>query len=125
MKKTILMMIIAVGLMASQALNPSVIKTYKQPDGTIFKGYLKGTAALSWIESNNNLVKYNVNDRYYYKIDIVDSKIVYIEKYLGSTISKSVNRSSSLMQSSDFVKKRNNSMQMIFEEKTNQMHLRK
>jgi hypothetical protein len=70
-------------------------------------------------------VVYNTDDKYYYKIDIVDSKIVYIEKYLGSTISKSVNRSSSLMQSSDLVKKRNNSMQMILEEKTNQMHLRK
>jgi hypothetical protein len=70
-------------------------------------------------------VVYNTDDKYYYKIDIVDSKIVYIEKYLGSTISKSVNRSSSLMQSSDFVKKRNNSMQMILEEKTNQMYLRK
>jgi hypothetical protein len=70
-------------------------------------------------------VKYNSDDKYYYKIDIVDSKIVYVEKYLGSTISKSVNRSNSLMQSSDFIKKRNNSMQMMLEEKTIQMHLGK
>jgi hypothetical protein len=117
MKKTILMMIIAVGLMASQALNPSVIKTYKQPDGTIFKGYLKGTAALSWIESNNNLVKYNVDDRYYYKIDIVDSKIVYVEKYIGSVINKSINRSSANM------KDRDNSMIMILQDRTEKMEL--
>ena len=118
MKKTILMMIIAVGLMASsQALNPSVIKTFKQPDGTTFKGYLKGTAPLNWIESNNDLVKYNINDRYYYKIDIVDSKIVYVEKYIGSAINKSINRSSANM------KDRDNSMIMILQDRTKKMEL--
>ena len=70
-------------------------------------------------------MQYNTDDKYYYKIDIVNSKIVYVEKYLGSTISKSINRISSLVKSSDFIKKRNNSMQMILEEKTLQMQLGK
>ena len=125
MKKTILTIIMTIGLMASPAFDPSGLKTFKQLDGTTFQGYLRGTAALNWIESGDDLVKYNSDDKYYYKIDIVDSKIVYVEKYLGSTISKSINRSSSLMQNSDFIKKRNNSMQMILEEKTIQMHLGK
>jgi len=125
MKKIILITIMTIGLMASPAFNPTGLKTFKQIDGTTFQGYLRGTAALNWIESGDDLVKYNSDDKYYYKIDIVDSKIVYVEKYLGSTISKSINRSSSLMQNSDFIKKRNNSMQMILEEKTIQMHLGK
>ena len=118
-------MITTIGLMASQAFNPSGLKTFKQLDGTTFQGYLRGTAALNWIESGDDLVKYNSDDKYYYKIDIVDSKIVYVEKYIGSTINQSVNRSSSLMQDNDFIKKRNNSMQMMLEEKTIQMHLGK
>jgi len=125
MKKIILIMIMTIGLMASPAFNPSGLKTFKQLDGTTFQGYLRGTAALNWIESGEDLVKYNSDDKYYYKIDIVDSKIVYVEKYIGSTINQSLNRSSSLMQDSDFIKKRNNSMQMILEEKTLQMHLGK
>jgi len=125
MKKIILIMITTIGLMASQAFNPSGLKTFKQLDGTTFQGYLRGTAALNWIESGDDLVKYNSDDKYYYKIDIVDSKIVYVEKYIGSTINQSVNRSSSLMQDNDFIKKRNNSMQMMLEEKTIQMHLGK
>jgi hypothetical protein len=125
MKKIILIMITTIGLMASQAFNPSGLKTFKQLDGTTFQGYLRGTAALNWIESGDDLVKYNSDDKYYYKIDIVDSKIVYVEKYIGSTIDQSLNRSSSLMQDNDFIKKRNNSMQMMLEEKTIQMHLGK
>ena len=125
MKKIILITIMTIGLMASPAFNPTGLKTFKQIDGTTFQGYLRGTAALNWIESGDDLVKYNSDDKYYYKIDIVDSKIVYVEKYLGSTISKSINRSSSLMQNSDFIKKRNNSMQMILKEKTIQIHQRR
>jgi hypothetical protein len=125
MKKIILIMITTIGLMASQAFDPSGLKTFKQLDGTTFQGYLRGTAALNWIESGDDLVKYNSDDKYYYKIDIVDSKIVYVEKYIGSTIDQSLNRSSSLMQDNDFIKKRNNSMQMMLEEKTIQMHLGK
>jgi hypothetical protein len=52
-------------------------------------------------------------------IDVVDSKIVYVEKYLGSTINKSLNRSSGFMKNRDI------SMLMILEEKTLQMQLGK
>jgi hypothetical protein len=53
-------------------------------------------------------------------IDVVDSKIIYIEKYLGSTtINQSINRSSSFMKNRDI------SMQMILEEKTLKMQLGK
>jgi hypothetical protein len=114
-----LMMIVPIGLMASQAFDPSGLKTFKQPDGTTFQGYLRGTAAFNWIESNEDLVQYNTDDKYYYKIDIVDSKIVYVEKYLGSTINKSLNRSSGFMKNRDI------SMLMILEEKTLQMQLGK
>jgi hypothetical protein len=114
-----LMMIMTIELMASQAFDPSGLKTFKQPDGTIFQGYLRGTAAFNWIESNEDLVQYNTDDKYYYKVDIVDSKIVYVEKYFGSTINKSLNRSSGFMKNRDI------SMRMILEEKTLQMQLGK
>ena len=114
-----LMMIVPIGLMASQAFDPSGLKTFKQPDGTTFQGYLKGTAAFNWIESNEDLVQYNTDDKYYYKVDIVDSKIVYLEKYFASTIDKSLSRSSGFMQNRDI------SMRMILEEKTLQMQLGK
>jgi hypothetical protein len=115
-----LMMTMTIGLMASQAFDPSGLKTFKQPDGTIFQGYLRGTAAFNWIESNGDLIQYNTDDKYYYKVDIVDSKIIYIEKYLGSTtINQSINRSSSFMKNRDI------SMQMILEEKTLKMQLGK
>ena len=114
-----LMMIVPIGLMASQAFDPSGLKTFKQPDGTTFQGYLKGTAAFNWIESNEDLVQYNTDDKYYYKVDIVDSKIVYLEKYFASTINKSLSRSSGFMQNRDI------SMRMILEEKTLQMQLGK
>ena len=84
MKKIISTMIMTIGLMASQIFDPSGLKTFKQIDGTTFQGYLRGTAVLNWIESGDDLVVYNSNDKYYYKIDIVDSKIVYIEKYLDA-----------------------------------------
>jgi hypothetical protein len=61
-----LMITMTLGLMASQAFDPSGLKTFKQPDGTIFQGYLRGTAAFNWIESNEDLVQYNTDDKYYY-----------------------------------------------------------
>jgi hypothetical protein len=120
MKNITLKMLMTIGLMASQAFDPSGLKTFKQPDGTIFQGYFRGTAAFNWIESNGDLIQYNTDDKYYYKVDIVDSKIIYVEKYLGSTtINKSLNRSSGLMKNRDI------SMRMILEEKTLQMQLGK
>jgi len=49
--------------------------------------------------------------------DIVDSKIVYVEKYIGSAINKSINRSSANM------KDRDNSMIMILQDRTEKMEL--
>jgi len=51
--------------------------TFTQPDGTTFKGYLKGDAAFHWIESNSKVVMYNSNDKnYYYGILNTDGKLV-------------------------------------------------
>jgi hypothetical protein len=44
---------------------------FTQPDGTTFKGYLKGDSAFHWIESGNDIIVYNPKDKYYYKA-IVD-----------------------------------------------------
>jgi len=46
--------------------------TFSQPDGTTFKGYLKGTSAFHWIESNGEIIKYNENNKFYH-VAIFDS----------------------------------------------------
>ena len=46
---------------------------FVQPDGTTFRGYLKGDSAFHWIESGGDIIVYNPKDKYYYKA-IVDTK---------------------------------------------------
>jgi len=42
------------------------VLTFTQPDGTTFQGYLRGTSAFNWIESNGEIVKYNQDDKFYH-----------------------------------------------------------
>ena len=48
------------------------VLTFSQPDGTTFQGYLKGTSAFNWIESEGKVIKYNQDDKFYH-IAIFDS----------------------------------------------------
>ena len=41
--------------------------TFTQPDGTQFKGLLKGDSAMHWIESNGDIIIANPKDKFYYK----------------------------------------------------------
>ncbi|WP_457747663.1 hypothetical protein [Sulfurimonas sp.] len=62
-------------LYATQAIQKEL--EFKQPDGTTFKGYLRGDSALHWIESSGEIIVYNPKDKYYYKanIDTVNAKL--------------------------------------------------
>lgn len=40
--------------------------TFTQPDGTTFKGLLKGTSSFNWIESNGEIIKYSKDDKFYH-----------------------------------------------------------
>ena len=44
--------------------------TFTQPDGTTFKGLLKGDASFHWIESNGEIVMLNPKDHYFYNAKI-------------------------------------------------------
>ena len=51
--------------------------TYKQPDGTTFRAYLRGDASFHWMEDEEGLIVYNKDDGYFYrgKIDTKNIKI--------------------------------------------------
>jgi len=59
-------------LYATQAIQREL--TFTQPDGTTFKGYMRGDSALHWIESNGEIIVYNPKDKYYYKAKIDEEK---------------------------------------------------
>jgi hypothetical protein len=46
------------------------VKTFTQPDGTTFQGLLRGDSSFHWIESNQHLVLFNKEDKYYYNAEI-------------------------------------------------------
>jgi len=39
---------------------------FTQPDGTQFKGYLRGDSAFNWIESDSKIIMFNSKDKFYY-----------------------------------------------------------
>jgi hypothetical protein len=71
MKNIFLLLITAYTLYAAPAIRREL--EFTQPDGTTFKGYLKGDSAFHWIESGEDVILYNPKDKYYYKA-IVDRK---------------------------------------------------
>jgi hypothetical protein len=71
MKNIFLFLITAYALYAAPAIRREL--EFTQPDGTTFKGYLKGDSAFHWIESGEDVILYNPKDKYYYKA-IVDRK---------------------------------------------------
>jgi len=77
---------------SAPAINRTI--TFTQPDGTRFKGHLKGDSSFHWIESNGDIVVYNPQDKYYYKA-IADK-----EKGLIITTQKAINKSNEYMKNS-------------------------
>jgi hypothetical protein len=71
MKKILLLLITVYTLYGASAIKREI--EFTQPDGTTFKGYLKGDSAFHWIESGDDVIIYNPKDRYYYKA-IVDKE---------------------------------------------------
>ena len=69
------------------------ILTFTQVDGTTFQGYLRGTSAFNWIESNGEIVKYNKDDKLYH-IAIFDANdsLVITDKLPSSSIANAPSR---------------------------------
>jgi len=65
MKSLFILLLAVVVLYAAQAIQKEL--EFTQPDGTTFKGYLRGDSALHWIESYGEIIVYNPEDSYYYK----------------------------------------------------------
>ena len=63
-KIVILISIFNTSLFASQAFQGVI--NFRQGDGTQFSGYLKGTSAFHWIESNGEIIKYSRKDKFYH-----------------------------------------------------------
>jgi len=64
MKILIMVFICISSLYSVGAIQDKLIFT--QSDGTTFYGYLKGTSAFNWIQSDGKIVKYNFKDKNYY-----------------------------------------------------------
>ena len=62
----ILMILVTLYGMASASPARGGVLTFSQPDGTTFKGLLKGDSSFHWIESNSHVVIYNPKDQFYY-----------------------------------------------------------
>jgi len=72
MKTLLLTLLFTYTLFGAPAIHREL--TFTQPDGTTFKGYLKGDSALHWIESDGELIVYNPKDKAYYKAVIDEQK---------------------------------------------------
>lgn len=81
MKKILLsLMVTSLIVFASQAMQRESV--YTQPDGTTFKGTVKGLSQVNWIETNGEIVKYKFDDKTYYVIDVdTNGVITYLYKY--------------------------------------------
>ena len=72
MKTLLLTLLFTYTLFGAPAINREL--TFTQPDGTTFKGYLKGDSALHWVESEEEVLIYNPKDKFYYKAIIDEQK---------------------------------------------------
>jgi len=71
MKSLLILLLAIVTLYATQAIQKEL--EFTQPDGTTFKGYLRGDSTLHWIESYGEIIVNNPKDKYYYKA-VVDAE---------------------------------------------------
>jgi len=92
MKKLIITAVILLtSLQASSAISGT--RLFTQADGTQFEGVLRGDSSFHWIESNGVVVKYNPNDKFYYKAIIDETQGIILTTQKPAT---TANRSASL-----------------------------
>ncbi len=75
-----LIAIIFLGTLLYAAPARGGVKTFTQPDGTTFQGLLRGDSSFHWIESNQEIVLFNKEDKFYYNAIIDETGSLKLSK---------------------------------------------
>jgi len=87
----ILLAMIFLGTFLHAAPARSGVKTFTQPDGTTFQGLLRGDSSFHWIESNQEIVLFNKEDKFYYNAIIDETGSLKLsKKRLINSVQKSI-----------------------------------